>query len=435
MSFTNSLSENNVAKWPDPQSESWRKAPIFNFDLNKIFVNVDISQPANEINLELKSLYKQFVGKHLARFLTPSDNQEQHTEHANSQIIFSCNGYHFTSDQRTQKIVTKNVFTMPDSMQPWIENDIFTSINANKNSNPLVLDLSNQKETKNEIIIVHILFDNEPLLVPKTQIFCPPESQNSITEIFWTPLFDLASQENGTSSANTAEYKGMISHTDIICAENSLTHYHAIQSLPENTIAIQYLNNFLKAKANCKTGLYQIGSRFNKYFASTFLEGQESQSEFYALAIARKNQYLDFDAKMVHLGKHTRSNLISKSAISGRSFFNFSGLLRMEKQAAFSNAQQVNKNLALSKKAHVHTAPKLEILVDEVSCSHGATVSEVDQDTIFYLTSRGIDPQKAKQIIVSGFLKDVSDRNHSLLARNITQEIMTNALKDTHIID
>jgi Fe-S cluster assembly protein SufD len=111
-----------------------------------------------------------------------------------------------------------------------------------------------------------------------------------------------------------------------------------------------------------------------------------------------------------HACPHTTSDLLYKNALSDRARTTFGGLIRVEPHAHFTDAYQTVRNLLLSDDAEANSMPGLEILADNVKCSHGATSGQIDEEEMFYLLSRGIPKTQAQQLIVAGFLDEVVSR-------------------------
>ncbi len=135
------------------------------------------------------------------------------------------------------------------------------------------------------------------------------------------------------------------------------------------------------------------------------LAGDGARSELFGVVLGGAKQRFDHHTRHRHQGKHTSSNINFKVALTDRSRSSYTGLIRIDEDAAGSEALQENRNLLLSDTARADSIPELEILTDDVSCSHGATVAPVDQEQIFYLQSRGIDRDKAERLVVQGFLE------------------------------
>jgi Fe-S cluster assembly protein SufD len=108
-----------------------------------------------------------------------------------------------------------------------------------------------------------------------------------------------------------------------------------------------------------------------------------------------------------HAAPNCRSNLISKNALNDQSKSVFSGMIKVLPSAYNTNAYQTNRNLLLSNEAQADSLPGLEILANEVKCSHGATTSKIDEQELFYLRSRGIPQKSAENLIALGFLEEI----------------------------
>src|SRR5678809_488475 len=130
------------------------------------------------------------------------------------------------------------------------------------------------------------------------------------------------------------------------------------------------------------------------------------------LAVSIGDEAREFDARTLqdHASPHTKSDLLFKNALSGRSRNTFGGLIRVEPHAHFTDAYQKVRNLLLSDDAEANSMPGLEILADNVKCSHGATSGQLDEDEMFYFLARGIPAPIARQLLVGGFLNEVVDR-------------------------
>ena len=153
-----------------------------------------------------------------------------------------------------------------------------------------------------------------------------------------------------------------------------------------------------------------FGGDRSKLELAVDLAGSGARSEMVGVALGGDRQRFDHHTRHRHLGDHTWSNIDFKAVTAGRARSSYSGLIRIEEQAKFSEAYQENRNLLLSKTSRVDAVPELEIHNQEVSCSHGATVAPVDPEQLFYLQSKGLDPAQAVALIVQGFLDRTFDR-------------------------
>lgn len=157
------------------------------------------------------------------------------------------------------------------------------------------------------------------------------------------------------------------------------------------------------------------------------LEGEEASARFYGLYALKENQKATQNIFVYHKVPHTKSYQLCKSILQNHSQANFGGKIRVEKDAQKTEASQLNKNLILGPKAKVDTNPFLEILADDVKCSHGATVGRLDFEEKFYLQSRGIPEKEAQNILIRAFAEDVlKNLNDVPLKNNLSQTLEHN---------
>ena len=153
-----------------------------------------------------------------------------------------------------------------------------------------------------------------------------------------------------------------------------------------------------------------LGSTFARTQVESVLKGEGSFSEMLGLYFADTNQHFAQRTLQSHNAEHATSDLLYKGALKEHSRSEYSGLIKVLKGAQGTDAYQANRNLVLSEEAMARSIPQLEIEANEVSCTHGATVSPVEEEHLFYLMSRGIDRVTAQRLIVFGFFGDVLDR-------------------------
>jgi Fe-S cluster assembly protein SufD len=135
-----------------------------------------------------------------------------------------------------------------------------------------------------------------------------------------------------------------------------------------------------------------------------------ARSDMLAISVARGDQEFDQRTLQDHLKADTTSDLLYKNVLSDNARTVFSGLIRVEPGAHRADAYQKVRNLLLSDGAEANSMPGLEILADDVRCTHGATSGQIEPEELFYLKSRGIDDLAAKQLIARGFLNEVVAR-------------------------
>ncbi|MFN8386117.1 MAG: Fe-S cluster assembly protein SufD [Anaerolineales bacterium] len=153
-----------------------------------------------------------------------------------------------------------------------------------------------------------------------------------------------------------------------------------------------------------------IGSRLTKNFSELDLAGEGAQGRMSGFYFTDGNQHLDHDTQQNHLAPHTTSDLLFKGALKGKSRSVWQGMIYVAPGAQKTDGYQANRNLVLSEGARADSIPGLEILADDVRCTHGATVGKLEAEPLFYLKSRGIPQNEAEKIVVEGFFDPIFQR-------------------------
>lgn len=153
-----------------------------------------------------------------------------------------------------------------------------------------------------------------------------------------------------------------------------------------------------------------IGSRLTKNFSNLDLVGEGASGRMSGFYFTDDVQHLDHDTQQNHFAPHTTSDLLFKGALTGRSRSVWQGMIYVAPGAQKADGYQANRNLILSDQARADSIPGLEIMANDVRCTHGATVGKIDPNEIFYLQSRGIPEIEAKRLIVQGFFDPIMQR-------------------------
>jgi Fe-S cluster assembly protein SufD len=153
-----------------------------------------------------------------------------------------------------------------------------------------------------------------------------------------------------------------------------------------------------------------IGSRLTKSFSELDLLAEGAEGRISGFYFADENQHLDHDTQQNHIAPHTTSDLLFKGALVERSRSVWRGMIYVAPGAQHSDGYQANRNLILSDRARADSIPGLEILADDVRCTHGATVGQLEEEPIFYLMSRGIPRPEAERLVIDGFFAEIMDR-------------------------
>ena len=197
---------------------------------------------------------------------------------------------------------------------------------------------------------------------------------------------------------------------DLIAKAGANVRYVCVQDWSEQVVSLQMNATSVARDASALSLNVNLGGGYSRFESRSRLVGEGARSDLLALAAPTGQQEFDARTLQDHASPHTTSDLLYKNALADRSRSTFGGLIRVEPHAHFTDAYQTVRNLLLSDDCEANSMPGLEILADNVKCSHGATSGQIHEDELFYLLARGIPLNVAQQLLVAGFLNEVIAR-------------------------
>ena len=205
---------------------------------------------------------------------------------------------------------------------------------------------------------------------------------------------------------------------EIVVCNNAEVKYSTVQNwYPGDAQGRGGIYNFVTKRGDCrgtnsKLSWTQVetGSAITWKYPSCVLRGDNSQGEFYSVALTNNFQQADTGTKMIHLGKNTRSTIISKGISAGQSQNSYRGLVRVAKNADNARNYSQCDSLLLGSRCGAHTFPYMDIHNDSAIIEHEATTSKISEDQLFYCNQRGIDTEEAIGLIVNGYAKEVLNK-------------------------
>jgi len=183
-----------------------------------------------------------------------------------------------------------------------------------------------------------------------------------------------------------------------------------LQSWGENVINFTREDVFVDRDGSIDWIFGALGSKLTKNFSTLNLIGEGSVGKMSGFYFTDNDQHLDHDTQQNHLAANTTSDLLFKGALLDHSRSVWQGMIYVAPNAVKTDGYQANRNLVLSRNARADSIPGLEILTDDVRCTHGATVGKIDEEQIFYLESRGLPTEIAERVIVEGFFDPIMQR-------------------------
>jgi Fe-S cluster assembly protein SufD len=197
---------------------------------------------------------------------------------------------------------------------------------------------------------------------------------------------------------------------EIVVEQAAKVEYVSVQNLSRGTWHFASHHARVERDAELDWVAGGFGSAKGKIRIQNDLAGPGATSRVTGAYFADGTQHLDYDTFQEHIAPHTTSDFAFKGALRDTATAVWRGMIRVERDAQKTNAYQENRNLLLSPKAHADSIPGLEILANDVRCTHGATLGQVDREQLFYLMARGLSRAEAERLIVRGFFQDVLDR-------------------------
>jgi|TARA_X000000950_G_scaffold286790_1_gene396822 Fe-S cluster assembly protein SufB len=236
----------------------------------------------------------------------------------------------------------------------------------------------------------------------RTLIVCEEGSEVSYLEGCTAPMRD----ENQLHAANV----------ELVAMKNAVIKYSTIQNWypgdPETGKGGIY--NFVTKRGLCKGEnsritwtQFETGSRLTWKYPSCILKGDNSVGEFYSVALTNGHQMADTGTKMIHLGKNTKSTIISKGISAGKSSNTYRGLVKVGKRATGAKNFTACDSLMMGNECSAITIPYIDSKTRKSMCNHEATTSKIDEDQLFYMRARGLNEEDATNMLVSGFCKEV----------------------------
>lgn len=220
-------------------------------------------------------------------------------------------------------------------------------------------------------------------------------------EAFFVDAFRSPSQEAQGFTSEVVE---------LILRKDAKLRYVQVQDWGRHVWNMMTERATLADRSELKSLHVTLGSKWTKNSIGSHLRGRDTQAEMLGIFFADGDQFFDHHTWQLHESPNATSDLEFKGALKDTARSVYSGLIKVSEGAQKTDAYQQNRNLVLSRTARADSIPNLEIAANDVRCTHGATVAQVEPEHIFYLQSRGIPRTEAQKLIVEGFFRPVIDR-------------------------
>jgi len=202
---------------------------------------------------------------------------------------------------------------------------------------------------------------------------------------------------------------------ELVCLDDARIKYSTVQNwYPGDSEGCGGIYNFVTKRGDCRGNRSRIswtqvetGSAITWKYPSCILRGNDSVGEFYSVAVTRGRQQADTGTKMIHMGRNTRSTIVSKGISAGEGDNTYRGLVRMSPRAENARSHTQCDSLLIGDRCGAHTFPYIEVRNPTAKVEHEATTSKIGDDQLFYCRSRGLSEENAVSMIVNGFCKEV----------------------------
>jgi len=198
--------------------------------------------------------------------------------------------------------------------------------------------------------------------------------------------------------------------SELILRDGAQVRLVTLQEWGSNVAEIGIIRSVLARDAELRSLLVGFGGKVVKTNVESILDGPGATSEMLGLVFGDSRQHFDLHTLQEHRAPHTLSDLLYKNVVTGRARSVFSGMIRVLPGAQKTNAFQANRNLILSAGAKADSIPNLEIMANDLRCTHGSATSRINEEHLFYLMSRGLARAQAVRMVVEGFFAELLDR-------------------------
>jgi Fe-S cluster assembly protein SufD len=197
---------------------------------------------------------------------------------------------------------------------------------------------------------------------------------------------------------------------ELVVGENANLRFVSGQGLAEESWVFGTQRAKVARHGKLDWVVFGFGAGNGKIFQNTILEGEGAEGKVTGAYALGGRQHLDFDTTQEHAAAHCTSDLAFRGILNGRSSAVWRGMIKVDRDAQETDAFQESRNLLLSKKAHADAIPGLEILANDVRCTHAAAIAQIDPEQLFYLRARGLSAEVASRLVIEGFLAELVER-------------------------
>jgi len=302
------------------------------------------------------------------------------------------------------------------------QNDAFTALNTAFCVNGAVINIKDGLITEKPIHILNI---------SKSSKISWTSNNRNIVVVGENSQLDLIESYYSLDNGDSVYFNNVV--TETVLAPRAILNHYKVQSEAEKSYHIN--RNFVNQESNSVYTSYAVdlGGNFVRNNIDVYLNAENVEANLYGVYLATGGQLIDNHSVIHHANPNCESNELYKGILEENSKGVFNGKIIVSKDAQKTNAFQQNNSLVLSESATMNTKPQLEIFADDVKCSHGATIGQLDEEALFYLKSRGVNGDEAKRILQQAFLSEVTEKiKIDVVAERVDEMIIEKFYKGYH---
>jgi Fe-S cluster assembly protein SufD len=277
------------------------------------------------------------------------------------------------------------------------DGDALVRLNDAYQADAVLLDVPDGVAVELPFLVVHWCDQAGAAIFPRTVVRLGANAQAAVVELYAGP--------------RSGERSLVVPVTELSAGNNSSLSYVSLQNLNDAAWSLARLAARGSNDASVRTFTVGLGGDYDRVRVDVSAEGRGASSEILSAYLGNGTQVHDVRTLQDHVAPRTQSELLCEGAVAGSSRSVYSGLIRVHRGAVRTDARQTNHNLVLDEGAHADSVPNLDILENDVKCSHASTVGPIDEDQRYYIESRGIAPEVAEGLIVRGFFNAIIERS------------------------
>lgn len=365
--------------WPTRKTEHWKYTPLQG--LQKTILNAWGDVASAELD---KTLCSEFIPLDAFRlvFVNGVFDAANSSKLPNSIVRFS------QANAEQQTVIEKHLGTVVEGNQ-----HLFAALNNAWLDDGVLIHVLRNQQLEKPVYIVNIVTEVAVASNQRLLVVLDENAQAEIIEHYF--------------SSNEVQQGFVNALTEMVIGDNAKLQHYRLNLEEENAQHIGAVHVNLLRNARLRGFTLSLGSRLKRIDYQLNHRGAGAELDLQGVYLPRNNQMVDYHTNVCHWVPHCTSNEVFRGIIADSAQAIFNGRIYIHKQAQKTLAELSNKNLLTSNKAEVNTKPELEIYADDVKCAHGATVSQLNANTRYYLQSRGLSRSEAEVMLSFGFINEL----------------------------